>query len=295
MPGGLLFIIIRFSPLQITVLVLVLVLVVVSVVLAVGLPLLALLALSKGQGRRAAWLGGAGLLAVGYTLGPGLYEGMQAGARFRALEGQQVTRATPDLTGRVVAFVSWASPGGDSRQCPALLKDSGADTVYLITPFPSGRFLAGDYLVDLARPFDLAALITHELRLASRASPYPGAEDEIYCAHVPLPETPRAIDYFIMEDAYSSALALFPETAALRMDEVFVPAFDLFFGPVDDPSAYRPSPENADLLRFQAYSRTYGIPFTMFRTSFRSTPGHWYDPEVTGALCRHGPEDCLRR
>lgn len=230
-----------------------------------------------------------------FTTGPAFYERAQANAGFTALERQQVTREVPDLTGRVVAFVTAYSPNGASALCATMLRYSGADAVYIIPPFRSAQFLAGDYFVDLSGAFDLNVLVTGQARLASRETLVPGEDEELYCAIDPLPQPSRPVDYFVMEGGFYGWHAFFSQVDALRIKEIFEPGLDGFFGPVNDPSSYHPKPENADLLRFSAFSQTFDIPFSFLRTRYDATQSFRRDPAIRGALCRYGPDDCLDR
>ena len=259
------------------------------------LPLVGLVTWLRGRHGRGLVIGAVGLGCLAIRAGPALWDRWQFHRTVQALQRAEVRRTIPDLTGKTVAYISNRSHDDPQLECRAILETSGAAAVLMIDPYrPSIE--GGAPLLDLGAPLDLTALVTGRATIGSaplgEADYWPDS-DLPYCVPEPLKGPVPRIDYFVMQGGFEGAERPF-EDMLERAGSDRVPArLGWYFGPVDNPSAFQPAPERADLLSFSLWQEIHGFLAFGFGVTFAQwPPTSADDPDVLAALCREGAADC---
>lgn len=260
------------------------------------LPLVAIGLWRTGRRAPAVKLGLAGSVALVLSAGPHLWDRIAFERSVAALERAEITRKVPDLTGRVVAYVSSRHHDDISLECEAILRHSGAAQVYMIEPLDTPR---GDGPApDLSAPLDLAALVSAQAALSDIPPgfddwPDRGADMRQFCAPAAIAPPLVRIDYFVMEGGYYDATAPFRDLLAGIDRDRFRVALGWYFAPVADPRNFRISAEGADLLRFDLSADLATYPWLPGMGDMRTWPGGsaWTD-ELEAILCRDAAKDC---
>lgn len=264
--------------------------------LGVILPLVAVGLWRMGQRPWAALLGLAGLLALGISAGPYLWDRMVYSRTVDALRKAEVSRTVPDLTGKVVAYVSDREHDDVLLECEAILRHSGAAQVYMIEPFDQDRSYGPP--PDLSASLDLEALVSGQAALADIPPgfdrwPDRNADERPFCAPKPVVPPLARIDYFVMQGGYYDATAPFRDRlAGIDGDGIHL-SLDWYFGPVANPRSFLISAESADLVRFGLDADGAVYPWLPGITDSRV----WPDisarfAEIRAILCRNAAKDC---
>ena len=259
------------------------------------LPLVGLVTWLRGRHGRGLVIGAVGLGCLAISAGPVLWDRWQFRRAVHALQQAEVRRTIPDLTGKTVAYVSNRSHDDPQLECKAILETSGAAAVLMIDPYrlPTED---GAPRLDLGAPLDLTALVTGRATMGAAplgwSDSWPDSDLQ-YCVPEPLQGPVPRIDYFVMQGGFEGAERPF-EDMLERAGSDRVPArLGWYFGPVDNPSAFQPAPERADLLSFSLWQEIHGFPaFGLGVTFAQWPPTYADDPDVLAALCREGAADC---
>ncbi|MDO5606423.1 MAG: hypothetical protein Q4G25_14805 [Paracoccus sp. (in: a-proteobacteria)] len=262
-------------------------------VLSAVLPLLAVWVWLRGQRRRAALLAGLGLAAFLMTAGAPLWDRFQFARAVSAVKKAEITRAVPDLTGKVVAYMPARELDDLLLNCGVLLDFSGADVVYLLRPPAPPR----EWRRNPAQPLDLTAMVAGRAEW-SDTPPYDPArppDGTRFCVPHPLDGPMRQIDYFVIDGGFYSMTGLARDLLGATVSDDYRPVLGWYFAPVTDPENFFLTTGNADLLRFGLYGTAGRYPFGHLAADYLSwPPARRSDPQVPAALCRHDadPGDC---
>ncbi len=294
MPTGFLFITIHFTSSDILLIILGGLVILAVNLAAVVLPLMALGALLKRRWRRALILALIAAPVTGWCVWPIIRDYWAFRQAVAEAEAIQVTRAVPDLTGKVVAFlVDDISPGGMILECDDLLHHSGAAKIYLLRR--RAAYTNSDDAPDWRGTVDLTHWIVGEA--VSRKTKWATPDDPPRCLLAPTESGLRVIDYFIARDIplYNddAPQGIVPE----RLLHGYGARLEEYFAPVADQHSFRIVAEIADLIRVPVSSMDEGLPRPV-GTVLRSWPSSErefrdYRAPIRAALCRYATESCL--
>lgn len=293
MPTGFLFISLNFTPSDILLLALAGLAILLANMAAIVFPLGVLAALLRRQWKWALMLSVFAVPAMIWSFGGLVRDSWDFRRAVAQAEALQVTQATPDLTGKVVALlVNDRIQPHHILECTKLLAYSGAAKIYLLRGEAPYRGDAG--APDLRGPVDLTHWIRGE---AVPSAEYPrSARGPAECALGPTEGGLQDIDYFIARDLPLYGKDAPQGFAPAELVQNYGARLDEYFAPVADPHNFRMVPEIADLVRIPLSATGEGFP-RMLSDHVMSWPAtdrerEDYAGPVKAALCRQGLDDC---